>query len=86
MLYHYVLTVQSRRRWWRRRCVHTVSGHAQVQGQLVEKMVYDRIYDEVVKTSGFNPARTCCLFYRLVPELSVLDPDPNPLDVEEPAR
>ena len=61
-----------------------MSGHAQIQGQLVEKLVYDRIYDQAVKTSGLDPARTTCVFYRLVPELSSTEPDPDPLDVEQP--
>lgn len=85
MLYHYVITVQSRRHRWRRRCVHTVSGHAQIQGQLVEKLVYDRVFSEVVQTNGLNPARTTCLFYRLAPELASLDLDLDPLDAEQPA-
>lgn len=89
MLYHYVLTVQSRRRRWGRRCAHTVSGHAQIQGQLVQKLVYDRVFTEVVKTNELDPARTTCLFYRLSPEFASMDlgddPPPYALDVDQPA-
>ena len=77
MLYHYVLTVQAKRRRWGRRCAHTVSGHADVQGQLVEKAVYDRVFQGLVQANSLDPHRTTTMFYRLAPERASVESADN---------
>lgn len=64
---HYVVTVTHRRRWWRRRTLHTLSGEIVVPPGRTEQEVFNRVCEAVIEQYRLNPKTACVLFYRLAP-------------------
>lgn len=68
-MYHFIITMQHRKHWWSRRCVHTVSGGVQLEpgDEPTQQAVYTRLFEAATEKADLDRERTTVVFYRLKP-------------------